>query len=177
MREKSYRRKHNVQHDQPLVDFQIGDYVLVAIPTKHKHKLRAIWRGPFEVIQELEPYVYQVRHLVTNVLRETHISRVKYYADAEVDMDIPEVLNQIINEEIDGYKIEAILAHRMNRTEHEVYIKWLGIDALENTWEPLRDIYDNHKKCLKEYIKSLPNSPQNNIIKDIVETWNELRAG
>ena len=92
-------------------------------------------------------------------------------------MDIPEVLNQIINEEIDGYKIEAILAHRMNRTEHEVYIKWLGIDALENTWEPLRDIYDNHKKCLKEYIKSLPNSPQNNIIKDIVETWNELRAG
>ena len=168
MREKSYIRSHGLQ-DHPLVDFQIGDYVLIAIPTKAtKHKLRAVWRGPYKITQQQEPYVYQAQHLVTNAFIEAHITRIKFYADAEVDLTIPQVLDHISNEEFDGYLIETILDNRVHRNEMELFIRWKGLHELENTWEPLREIYDFFKPQLNEYLTTLPIDHQ---LHDVIEMW------
>jgi transposase InsO family protein len=169
MREKSYMLNHGMQHDKPLVDFQIGDYVLVALPTqKTKHKLRAMWRGPFQITNQMEPYVYQVRHLITNTLTESHITRIKFYADREVDMEIPQILDHISNEEFDGYIVDTIIDSRLYRNEQQLLISWKGLHPLENTWEPLREIYDFFQPHLREFLKTLPTS---HTIHDIVDQW------
>jgi transposase InsO family protein len=169
MREKSYLLNNGIQHAHVLVDFQIGDYVLVALPTqKAKHKLRAVWRGPFQITQQMEPYVYQVRHLITDALTESHITRIKFYADKEVDMEVPQILNHITNEEFDGYIVDQIISSRLHQNDQQLFVSWKGLHPFENTWEPLREIYDFFEPQLREFLTTLPKS---HLLHDVIEQW------
>ncbi|KAI9311665.1 hypothetical protein BX666DRAFT_1881535 [Dichotomocladium elegans] len=47
----------------------------------------------------------------------------------------------------DEYEVEAIVAHKVYRSNAvKYYIKWVGYDSKENTWEPAKVI---HKSCPK----------------------------
>ncbi len=104
-------------------------------------------------------------------MSEAHITRIKFYADKEVDIEIPQVLDHIRNEEFDGYIVDKILDNRIQKNEHELLIHWTGLHDLENTWEPLREIYDFFNGQLRDYVKLLPTD---HVLNDILELWDRM---
>lgn len=71
-----------------LPRFTEGDYVLVArteFPSGEKISLR--WRGPRRILRPISDYVYLVEDLRNGELSEVHISRLKFYRDADLDSE------------------------------------------------------------------------------------------
>ena len=64
------------------VDFQVGDFVMVALPERHRHKLEATWRGPYKVLRCVNASTYEVVHLLTHARRVCHVRRLKFYCDS-----------------------------------------------------------------------------------------------
>jgi hypothetical protein len=128
-----------------IVDFQVGDFVMVAVPDRPStHKLAARWRGPYRVTRTINDHVYEVQHLVTENVTEAHVRRMKFYCDAELDMTVP-LADHVVAEEGRPYEVEDVCAWRFNKDSmiHEVEIKWLGFSDLENTWEDITVMYED----------------------------------
>ena len=157
------KRIQNLTESDMIPQFQLGDYVLVATPkTTKQHKLSAVWRGPYRVIGTVSEYVYEMEHLVTNVVSQAHIQRMKYYADSELDMDIPELMDDIQHEStvFNAYDVESIQSHKYDTgsMQYVLHIKWGGFSEVENTWEPFLDLLEQVPQLVTRYVNGLRNS-------------------
>ena len=157
------KRIQNLTESDMIPQFQLGDYVLVATPkTTKQHKLSAVWRGPYRVIGTVSEYVYEMEHLVTNVVSQAHIQRMKYYADSELDMDIPELMDDIQHEStvFNVYDVESIQSHKYDTgsMQYVLHIKWVGFSEVENTWEPFLDLLEQVPQLVTRYVNGLRNS-------------------
>ena len=141
-----------------LVDFTVGDYVMVAVPGKLPSKLTARWRGPYQVIDTVDPYIYKVRHLVTNEISETHIMRMKFFCNSELNESVS-LLDEITSHE--NYDLlfqpEAIIGCQYDAQLQAAYVKirWLGFSELEATWEFVDDIARDFPELVDTYFGSL----------------------
>ena len=141
------------------VDFQVGDFVMVAIPERpSSHKLEAYWRGPYRVMRTITELVYEVQHLGTMKLSEAHTRRIKFFCDGELDVSVA-LTDHIMDQESTLYTVEAIERWRYNREKmaYEVKIKWLGFSALENTWELLTIMHEDVPAVVLEFLDGLPD--------------------
>ena len=80
-----------------------------------------------------------MRHLVTNDITTTHVARMKFYADSELDTNISALLDDIQYETdaFNMYNVQSITDYKYDndRMEYLIHVKWEGFSDLENTWE------------------------------------------
>ncbi|POM57759.1 Chromodomain containing hypothetical protein, partial [Phytophthora palmivora] len=135
------------------VNFSVGDYVLRSrVDEKlHANKLRIMWVGPYRVIASTD-YYFTVEHLVNGSTMNVHPSRLKFYADNSLDVS-DELLDHIASQGT-LLAVEAIVEHNPDMKAHEVKVKWLGLETIEDSWEPLKTIGEDVPQLLLEYAKN-----------------------
>ena len=146
-----------------LPQFAIGDFVMMAVPkTTKQHKLVGVWRGPYRVISTISDYIYEVEHLTTGKITSSHISRLKFYSDKELDTTIPELLNELNQEEdiFATYTVQSILKHKYDqeKMEHLLYVQWQGFSEDENTWESLVELNEQIPEAVLHFVQQLPKN-------------------
>lgn len=147
-----------VQNRDRLVDFTVGDFVMVATPGQLPSKLSARWRGPYEVVRCIDEYIYEVRHLVTGKLLAAHIMRIKFFCNSELDQHVA-LLDEITSHE--NYDLlftpEGIEEFRYDEKLNAAYVKvkWLGFSSLESTWEYVDDIARDFPELTDMYFGSM----------------------
>ncbi|EGZ28870.1 hypothetical protein PHYSODRAFT_470713 [Phytophthora sojae] len=130
------REKHRLQNMARSkgveCNFSVGDFVLWSrIDSRLSvDRLLARWVGPFEVVNTA-PHLFDIRHLVTNQHYTVHGSRLKFYADASLDVDeelLAHVDNQGIVVMVLG--IETIKQHRHIDGIWQLLVSWESLESL-----------------------------------------------
>ena len=141
-----------------LVDFAVGDFVMVATPRALPSKLVARWSGPYEVVRCVDDYVYEVKHLVTGHLMEAHIMRIKFFCNSELNKSIS-LMDEITSHENHDLLFVAEEVEDFRRDDRldasYVKMKWLGFSKLESTWELVEDMAQTFPELLERYFKSI----------------------
>ena len=152
-REAAIRRHNRKTHVQPI-NFEVGDYVLVAKRVANDgHKLRVRWKGPRRVVRAVSDLVYDCEDLLTGATESFHINRLKHYAES--DLEVTEALLDTIDHNDPHLQtIENILDLRFNRTleRYEVQVKWRGFDYEAPTWEPLDVMHEDVPALLLQFL-------------------------
>ncbi|OWY95405.1 hypothetical protein PHMEG_00034596, partial [Phytophthora megakarya] len=110
------------------------------VDEKTQNKLLVTWVGPF-VVTKCNVHSFTIKHLVTGVESLVHASRLKFYADN--DLEVTEELREHVAAQGIVLKVEAILEHRWNddMKDYELRISWEGLESIEDSWEPLRAMH------------------------------------
>ena len=152
-------RRHNRKTHVQDVNFEVGDFVLVAKRVASDgHKLRVLWRGPRRVVRALSDLIYECEDLISGVTDTFHANRLKFYA--ERDLDVSEDLLETINHnEPHLQTIERIQKLRFNKAleRYEVEVKWRGFDHEEPTWEPLETMHEDVPTLLHQFLQRCRN--------------------
>eukprot|EP00172_Hildenbrandia_rubra_P002599 Plantae.Rhodophyta-Hildenbrandia_rubra.ctg3560.p1 GENE.Plantae.Rhodophyta-Hildenbrandia_rubra.ctg3560~~Plantae.Rhodophyta-Hildenbrandia_rubra.ctg3560.p1 ORF type:complete len:305 (+),score=28.60 Plantae.Rhodophyta-Hildenbrandia_rubra.ctg3560:801-1715(+) len=155
-RKDAVRRHNERTHMQP-VNFELGDFVLVAKKDAHDgRKLQVTWKGPRRVSRAVSDLIYECEDLITGKKNLFHANRLKHYADSDLNMT-EEFLDAVQHNDPQLQTVEQVLHLRFNPTleRYEVQVKWRGFDHEEPTWEPyatmLEDIPDVMAVFLNEY--------------------------
>ncbi|EGZ13974.1 hypothetical protein PHYSODRAFT_510353 [Phytophthora sojae] len=135
-----------------MVNFSIGDYVLRSrVDEKNQNKLLVTWVGPY-VVTKCNAHSFTVKHLVTGRESNVHASRLKFFA--ECDLEVTEELREHIAAQGIVLKVEAIHQHRWNEDMHDyqLAISWEGLEAIEDSWEPLKVMHQDVKVLVDAYV-------------------------
>ena len=136
------------------VNFDTGDYVLVAVPKKGA-KLEATWVGPRRVTKVVNSQIVVVQDLVSDVEAEVHISRLRLFS--EKYLHISEDLKNFI-EFNTLYEVDSFQGERKNEFSggYELLTAWRGFDVTENTWEPVSHLLGHVPELVKRYAADKP---------------------
>jgi hypothetical protein len=81
---KAAIQKHNDKTHVWSPNFQVGDYVLVAVHRKSgTSKLQVKWKGPRRIASVESDYVFVVENLLMKELKAAHATRLRFYKDKE----------------------------------------------------------------------------------------------
>ncbi|KAG2770790.1 hypothetical protein PC129_g22578 [Phytophthora cactorum] len=151
-RKRQAQRYRSRPHYEQPVNFSVGDYVLRSrVDEKlHANKLRVMWVGPYRVVGTAD-YYFTVEHLVNESTMDVHPSRLKYYADDSLKVT-EELLDHIASQGT-LLAVDAIVEHRVNpdMQAYEVKVKWLGLETIEASWEPLKTMSEDVPQLLLQY--------------------------
>ena len=134
-RERVAHRRHSMKRQRP--NFGLGDYVLVGVPEKkHGQKLSLNWRGPYQVMELLSGYVFNVENIITKARQQVHGDRLQFYADSK--LNITEEIKTQFGFDNATFEIEKVIDVRLHEEigELQLLIKWKGFTEAENSWEP-----------------------------------------
>eukprot|EP00644_Phytophthora_capsici_P010649 jgi/Phyca11/104084/e_gw1.9.846.1 len=149
------RLRDMAAHKGTLVNFDVGDFVLWSRIDQRlpHHKLLAQWVGPFKVVAA-GPYTFEIEHLVTGRKYEVHPSRLKFYADAELNTTTE--LLELVSSQGMLLGVDRFIDHRFNQAFNrwELLVSWLGLQAVENSWEPLDILLQDVTTKVREYVAS-----------------------
>lgn len=152
-------RKHNSKTHIQEVNFEVGDFVMVAKRQKHDgQKLRVIWTGPRRVTRAVSDLVYECEDLVSGDTDDIHANRLKLYSDSTLNIS-QELLDTIDHNEIHYNILENILDLRFNSETgiYEVQAEWRGFDDEDPTWEPVSVIHEDVPDKLSKFFDTHPD--------------------
>ncbi|GMF17256.1 unnamed protein product [Phytophthora fragariaefolia] len=139
-------------HHHTQINFSVGDYVLRSRVDEKRHgnKLRVMWVGPYRVIGSSD-YYFTVEHLVNGTTMDVHPSRLKFYAVDSLNVN-EETIDHIASQGT-MMTVEEIVGHRMNHDmqAYEVKVRWLGLEAIEDSWEPIKSMSEDVPKLCLQY--------------------------
>ena len=121
----NYYTKEELRHCQ--VYFQRGDFVLVSeARERHNSKLIAKWTGPYHIVDEISPLVFQVESLVDQSKLLVHATRLRFYADSK--LNVTEELVEHLSKDgrwLHKYEVEEIVGHQFNKStmSWELHVK------------------------------------------------------
>ncbi|OWZ10597.1 hypothetical protein PHMEG_00016534 [Phytophthora megakarya] len=139
-------------HKGSTVNFDADDFVLWSRIDQRlpNNKLLGQWISPFKVI-EAKPHTFAIHHLISGRQYEVHASRLKYYADADLNQTA-ELMESVASQ---GMLLggDAICDHRFNQAlqRWELLVSWMGLQAIENSWEPLTILSQDVPNKVLEY--------------------------
>lgn len=114
-------------------------------------RLHTLLKGPLRVIRSSESK-YTLLDLITNKEKDYHVTDIKPFRFDPLSTNPIDIARKDYLE----FFIEAIVKHtgtRQSKKSHlKFYIKWLGYDDDQNTWEPYSNIRD--MTVCHEYLKS-----------------------
>jgi hypothetical protein len=155
-----------------IVNFVVGDFVLVAKPQPTVSKLEAVWRGPYTVVEAISEHLYRVKSLDGLQTFVSHTSRVKYFADS--DMDVTAKLIDTVNSQdkwISTYVPAEVLDSQLDvHGDMYVLVRWEGFTTVEATWEPLEQFWEDAPNLLDEFLSKYPRSFAQ--ARSAIESWN-----
>lgn len=138
-----------------MVNFNVGDYVLRSrVDAKGQNKLFVTWVGPYAVTAA-QPYnVFKVKHLVTRDEVDVHASRLKFFADKNIEMT-EELLEHVAAQGI-ILRVRELLRHRWNdqSRSYQVIVGWHGLEAIEDSWESLAGLCKDVSALVQPYVAS-----------------------
>ncbi|KAG3088759.1 hypothetical protein PI124_g17637 [Phytophthora idaei] len=145
-------------HKGTPANFDIGDFVLWSRIDERlpNNKLLGQWIGPFKVTEAL-PHSFKIEHLVTGRVYNVHASRLKFYADA--DLNTNEELLQLVSSQGVILGVEGFRERRFNQQldRWELMVSWIGLQAIENSWEPLATLLQDVPAKVRGYVDSSGN--------------------
>jgi hypothetical protein len=154
------RRLEANRRQQPAttvpVRFTVGDYVLMAqVKKRVKHsKLLCTWIGPFQLIEVIAPYVFQIKSIVDASTHVAHAARLLFYSD-----HLLQVTQQLVDHVArQGMLFSVDCIEDFRDTSHgiEVLVKWLGFSNIEASWEPLTAMFADVPDYVHRFLDTLP---------------------
>ncbi|OWZ14282.1 LOW QUALITY PROTEIN: hypothetical protein PHMEG_00012264 [Phytophthora megakarya] len=135
-----------------VCNFNEGDYVLWSRVDKRLqgNKLLVPWVGPFQVVEAL-PHAFLIRHLLTGAEYDAHVSRLKYYYDA--DLDVTAGIREHVSLQGIVLEVRGVVSHRFNTAsgELELLVVWRGLQDVENSWELAHSIKHDVPALVAQY--------------------------
>ncbi|ETO66256.1 hypothetical protein F444_16505 [Phytophthora nicotianae P1976] len=147
---------------QPIVDQRLKqrDYVLRSrVDEKKRNKLLVTWQGPYRVVRA-DVHSFRIRHLVTGCELDVHESRLKFYADKNLNVT-EEILEHVASQGI-ILAINELKKHRWNKSikDYEVLVNWKGLESVEDSWELLtslaKEVHVLLNQCIQKQGSKLP---------------------
>lgn len=153
---KERKRLADMQKKTVVVcNFDVGDYVLWSKIDQRlpNNKLLGQWLGPFRITKALS-HAFKVEHLVSGKGYEVHGSRLKYYADADLNMDV-EMMELVTSQGI-VLDVASFEDHRYNKElqRWELLVKWAGLQPIENSWESFNTMHKDVPQAVVDYVES-----------------------
>ena len=161
-------KRHNANTCVQEVNFNVGDFVLVAKREKDDgHKLRVTWQGPRRIIRAVSELVFECEDLISGSRSLIHANRLKRYSDRSLNIT-EELLGTIDNNSPHLQTVEELLQLRFNEEnqQYEVRVKWVGFDYEEPTWEPLAVMQEDIPVLLAIYLQRHPDQELVNAARD-----------
>ncbi|POM62713.1 hypothetical protein PHPALM_28092 [Phytophthora palmivora] len=122
-------------------NFSVGEYILRSrVDEKSQNKLLVTWVGPF-VVTNCNSHSFTVKHLITCAKNS--------------DLEVTEELREHIAAQGIVLKVKAIQEHRWNNSMqgYELLVNWEGLEAIEDSWEPLWAMYRDVKVLVDTYVR------------------------
>ncbi|KAE9047559.1 hypothetical protein PR003_g1022 [Phytophthora rubi] len=140
--QKEHKRLQDMAaHRGTPCNFDVGDFVLWSRVNQYlaNNKLLGQWVGPFQIVRT-RPHSFVVKHLVTAREFEVHGTRLKYYADK--DLNVTAEILEFTSQQGMLLGVEAIKEHRYNAVlkRWELLISWSGLQNVEDSWESLESM-------------------------------------
>jgi hypothetical protein len=128
--------------------YKLGEQVWLEVTHLKIHhqkmKLKPKRYGPFKIIKEISPMVYQLRLPVAwGIHNVFHTSLLLPYRETTTHgPNFSQPPLELVDRE-EEYQVEHIMGHRKKgRTKELQYlVKWLGYPDSNNTWEPVTQIH------------------------------------
>jgi len=155
---KRHRDRGNIQRKQ--VNFGIGDFVLLGIPeNQHGQKLFLKWRGPYQVKDTKQGYVFIVEDIITKVTKVAHADRLRLYDDKLLDLS--DEIKYQFSYDNGSYEVEELKQLRFSPTTHdlEFLVKWRGFSDMENSWEPCITLWNDVPVMVERFAKDHKDDP------------------
>ncbi|OWZ22601.1 hypothetical protein PHMEG_0002679 [Phytophthora megakarya] len=117
------------------------------------NKLLGQWLGPFRIIKAL-PHAFNIQHLVTNKVYEVHGTRLKFYTDADLDMNVE--MQELVTSQGIVLDVAAFVDHRYNALlgRWERLVQWAGLQPIENSWEIFEVMQKDVPQAVLKYVES-----------------------
>jgi transposase InsO family protein len=147
-------RKRGAPPGTRVVDFSVGEYVLVARPdAKLKDKTKPLWYGPALVTGQINERVFNVKDVSSGHEKEMHAQYLKRYADK--DLTLTDEVLDFAAIGGDGFVIDYVREHRWIKGKVELLVCWEGFPDGEPTWESMNSILEDAPTTVNTYVKSI----------------------
>ena len=118
------------------------------------------WTGPYRINKVNSEWDFDIEHLVTKKIVSAHSTRLSFYADSSMDVEL-DLKYQIVHDEAQlTYQVEKILAHKQVADNWLLLIQWKGFDKEDSTWEPAGVIAEDVPVIVAQYLRTVKNAPQ-----------------
>ncbi|CAM6116922.1 unnamed protein product [Calypogeia fissa] len=160
------RYKEQGDKSRRQVSFKIGERVWLQLRPEQYHskisqKFAPRYAGPYHILRWAHKdnplsIVLETSEAM-GVGKSYHVSRLKKFV-ADIDPNWQQVLrpDALLVEDVEEYKVEAILDHRYKRCSGkqllEYLVKWIGYDQAECMWEPEENL-THAEEVLRSYRK------------------------
>jgi hypothetical protein len=152
-KEKQTLLNKKKERGENLVNFSVGDFVLRSrVDEKHVNKLLVTWVGPY-VVTEAHARHFVVKDLVTGKSSDVHASRLKFFADS--DLEVTEELLEHVAAQGIILDVKQIKQHRWSslHSDYELFISWRGLEVIEDSWEPFASIARDVRVLVDSYVQ------------------------
>ena len=112
-----------------MPNFAVGEYVLVAQVRRSGStpKFLMTWTGLWRVVVAQRPHAYGVQNIVSGEVRDVHVARMRFYADAalEITAELKDVFQHGFT--LRDFEMAAIvdMANAENGSGFEVEVEWV----------------------------------------------------
>ncbi|OWZ08419.1 hypothetical protein PHMEG_00019044 [Phytophthora megakarya] len=142
-------------HKGTPANFNVGDFVLLARFDQRRptNKLLGQWVGPFKVI-EAKQHSFLFKHLITGRECDVHVSRLRFCCDEDLNQSAE--LLELVSRQGIMLGVDAIRDHCYNRvlSRWELLVSCVGLQAIENSWEPLVTLLQDVSTKVNVYVAS-----------------------
>ena len=98
--------------------------------------------------------MYEVEDLTSDRVLSVHAERLKFYADSE--LEVTEELVNLISHDGSGFEVQEILSWRRQNDEYQCLVHWLGLEDVEESWEPLTTLWEDIPNVVRAWFRTLP---------------------
>ncbi|RLO02698.1 hypothetical protein DYB28_013052, partial [Aphanomyces astaci] len=138
--------------------FSVGDFVLVGSVVNRPTKLALHWRGPCQVTRVITDHVMETQQLVPPYeVTVHHACRLKMYHEG--GREVTEDLEAQIAFGDGGFHVERLDEARCVDGQHQVLVKWLGLDDEESSWEPAANLLDDIPVVFRKWAAANKEDP------------------
>jgi hypothetical protein len=135
------------------IDYDDGDYVLAAkVGARKKDKTAPKWDGPYVVVTEVSPKVFELKDLTTGQCKNVHADHIRRYADKQ--LVVTEQLKNFVVATT-TFTIRDILDCRKHGRTWELLVAWEGFDDDESTWQEITGLHKDSPEVVERFIKSV----------------------
>ncbi|ETV71518.1 hypothetical protein H257_13181 [Aphanomyces astaci] len=132
--------------------FSVGGFVLVGSVVNRPTKSALHWRGPCKVTRVITDQLMETQQLVPPYeVTDHHACRLKMYHEGDLETQIAFGDG--------GFHVERLDEARCVDGQHQVLVKWLGLDDEESSWEPAANLLDDIPVVFRKWAAANKEDP------------------